>query len=175
MKEKGEQGKKKFFSKKVIFVLIVGFIILAGGTGIGVIKATDNPKLCAVCHNMDSYYDSYAEKGLLANKHAEEGVTCHDCHTEPLSESVHKGVKYVTGDYEDPLEKRDFGTREFCTECHAFDEVKETTDFAEGNPHSSHNGDQECSTCHSMHQPSEVMCQECHTFEWMDELDESWK
>ena len=178
MKEKGElekKGKRKFFTKKVTLIMVAVIIVILGGTGVGLVKAADNPAMCAVCHNMDDYYNSYNEEGLLAHKHAEADVTCHDCHTEPITESINKGVKYITANYEEHLEKRDFGTREFCLECHDFDEVKTNTNFEESNPHDSHNGEMECNVCHNMHQESEVMCQECHTFDWMTDLDESWR
>lgn len=173
--EPGKKKRKKFFTKKVILMMIAAFIVIVGGTGIGLVKASEKPAFCSACHNMESYYASYEDKGLLANKHAKAGVTCHDCHQDGIGKKMEEGVKYVTGNYENPLEKRDFGTREFCLQCHDFDEVKSKTNFEESNPHDSHNGEQDCNTCHSMHQESKVMCLDCHTFEWTDDLDESWK
>jgi nitrate/TMAO reductase-like tetraheme cytochrome c subunit len=177
MKEKGEPGKKrkKKFTKKTILIIMGVILIVGFGGGAGLIKASDNPAFCAACHNMEKYYASYDEEGLLANKHADAGVTCHDCHQDSMGKKIEEGVKYVTGDYETPMEKRDFGTREFCLDCHDFDEVKSKTDFEQSNPHDSHNGEQECNTCHNMHQESQVMCEECHTFDWTEELDEGWK
>lgn len=167
--------KKKRFSKKSIFIIIGIILVLGFGAGAGVLKASDKPSFCASCHNMDKYYSSYKNKGLLANKHAKADVTCHDCHQEGIPKKVEEGVKYVTGDYETPLKKRDFGTRDFCLKCHDFNKVKAKTAFKESNPHDSHNGKQNCNVCHSMHRKSEVMCSKCHTFEWMDKLDSSWK
>jgi len=91
----------------------------------------------------------------------------------------------VTGDYKNPLDKREFGTQDYCLNCHSdsgtgtpqgtiFGEAKSNTMFTESNPHDSHNGEQNCNLCHSMHQQSTVMCLECHQFGWIDELDGSW-
>lgn len=177
MKKNSDSGKKKrkFFTLKNILIMVGVFIVLGFGTGAGVLKASEKPSFCAICHNMDKYYDSYRDEGLLANKHAKAGVTCHDCHQEGISKKMEEGVKYVTGDYETPLKKRDFGTRDFCLKCHDFDKVKKKTAFDESNPHDNHNGKQNCNVCHNMHQKSKAMCEECHSFKWMDDLDESWK
>ena len=177
MKEKEGSAKKvqKIFTKKGILITIGAIIVILGGTGVGLVKASENPAFCSICHNMESYYDSYKDDGLLAHKHAEEGVTCHDCHREGMGQKIEQGVKYVSGNYENPLEKHNFGTREFCLECHDMDEVKSETNFEVTNPHDSHHGDLECYTCHSMHQESEVSCQQCHTLDWSDDLDEMWK
>jgi hypothetical protein len=52
--------------------------------------------------------------------------------------------------------------------------VKAKTNFKESNPHDSHNGEQDCNVCHSMHGKSKVMCSQCHQFSWMNDLDASW-
>ncbi|NLU50222.1 MAG: cytochrome c3 [Syntrophomonadaceae bacterium] len=165
---------KKVFNKRVLLIIAALVIVIGAGAGVGLVKASDNPAFCSTCHIMKPYYESWKDSNLLAKKHADEDVKCHDCHEASLSTQVNEGVKYITGDYQTPLEKREF-SRDFCLECHDdFASIKAKTNFAEANPHDSHNGEQECNLCHSMHQQSKVMCAECHVFSWIDELDESW-
>lgn len=184
MKENGEQKGKK--TKKIILIIIAALIIIGGGTGVGVLKASEKPAFCAACHNMKPYYTSWNDSNLLANKHAKANVTCHECHQESIPAKMNEGVKYITGNYKTPLDKRNFGTREMCLKCHSssgtgspkgetFETAQTKTAFDESNPHDSHNGEQDCNLCHSMHQKSEVMCSQCHQFNWMSDLDESWK
>lgn len=143
------------------------------------IKASDNPKFCTSCHNMQSYYDSWNDSKLLANKHAKADVKCHDCHEATIAQQTEEGIKYITGNFETPLKKREFDNA-FCTRCHKFDEVKAKTNFVDAkgvasNPHDNHNGDQNCNKCHNMHQKSNLMCDKCHSFSWQKKLPEYWK
>ncbi len=173
--EKVKIGWKALFSKKVILAALGLTVIIGGGAGAYLVKASENPAFCAACHIMQSYYDSYHDSDLLANKHAEADLVCHDCHESSIAIQAEEGFKFITGNYQVPLEKREF-SREFCLECHDdFDTmVKAATNFEESNPHDSHNGEMECTVCHNMHQESEVLCSECHIFNWIDQLDESW-
>lgn len=157
-------------------MLLLFCLLLIGGTGsLLTLEASEKPEFCITCHHMQPYYDSFKEGDLLAHKHAEAGISCHDCHEKGIPEKMDEGIKYVTGDYEVPMQKRDFGTRENCLKCHDSEVVKEKTDFAESNPHASHYGEQDCNQCHSMHRESEVSCKKCHDFVWMDQLPDGWK
>jgi len=171
-----EQGKsrwKKMFNKKVVLITMALVVVVGIGAGVGLVKASDNPAFCTACHIMKPYYESWQNSSLLANKHSTEGVTCHQCHESSLSIQAEEGLKFVTGDYKTPLDKREF-SKDMCLECHNFDEVKAKTNFDGTNPHDSHNGELECNTCHSMHQQSNAMCAECHAFEWIGKLDDNW-
>jgi len=168
--------------KKIIIIIAALVLVVGAGAGMGLVKASDNPAFCTTCHIMKPYYESWQSSNLLANKHLVAGVTCHQCHESSISIQAEEGLKFVTGDYKTPLDKRAFGTRDFCLKCHSesggattFEEAKTATNFDESNPHDSHNGEQNCNLCHNMHQPSKVMCSDCHTFDWMNNLDESWK
>lgn len=184
MENNGEQTKRgwqKIFNKKVILISLILVLVVGAGAGIGLVKASDSPAFCTACHIMQPYYDSWHSSDLLANKHAAAGVTCHQCHESSISIQAEEGIKFVTGDYKIPLDKREIGTEEFCLKCHSesggattFEEAKTQTNFEESNPHDSHNGELDCNKCHNMHQPSKVMCSECHTFNWMKDLDGSW-
>lgn len=164
----------RIFNRRLIFAIALLVILVGAGGGIYMMKAGDHPAFCATCHIMRSYYDSWNDSNLLVNKHAEEGLECHDCHEPSLSTQLEEGIKYITGNYQTPLEKREF-SQEFCLKCHDdMESVKDATDFEESNPHDSHLGEQECNLCHNMHQQSQVMCAECHFFDWIDDLDDSW-
>lgn len=167
-------SKGKILNKKTVLIMLAVVLLTGAGMAAYILQASDNPAFCTSCHIMDSYYRSWEDSSLLAHKHSLENVACHDCHQATLSEQVHEAITYATGSYATPLEKREF-SKDFCLECHDdFEAVKAATEFEESNPHDSHNGEQECNVCHSMHQPSKVMCSECHVFGWIDELDESW-
>lgn len=172
--------KERFFNKKTVLIVIIAVMLIGAGTGAAVLKASENPSFCNTCHIMKPYYESWHDSDLLAAKHAEADVDCHQCHEATISTQVSEGVKYVTGSYKTPLDKREF-KRDFCLECHSeqgegasWEEIKTATNFEESNPHDSHNGEQECNLCHNMHQPSKAMCSECHIFDWIDELDAGW-
>ncbi|MGR6835997.1 cytochrome c3 family protein [Syntrophomonas erecta] len=174
--------RERFFNKKGLLILAGLILVIGAGGGVAVLKASESPDFCSTCHIMEPYYDSWhnSESNLLASKHAVEDVDCHQCHEPDLSTQIHELFVFVTGNYEVPLEKREF-KQEFCLECHSetgeattWEEAKEATDFQESNPHDSHNTDLECNACHNMHQPSQVFCAECHYFDWMDDLDNGW-
>ncbi len=167
--------REQFLRKKVLLIAFAAFVVLGGGGTVAVVKASDNPAFCTLCHNMQPYYDSWKDSNLLANKHAAADVKCHDCHEASLSLQAEEGFKYITGDYKTPLDKRAFATEEFCTQCHDFSDAKAKTNFAESNPHDSHNGDLQCNTCHNMHQQSDLFCKQCHNFDWFSNLGSYWK
>lgn len=164
---------KGLIKPKNLIVIAVLLLVLGAGAAAGLVKASDNPAFCQICHIMKPYYESWHDGDLLASKHAEAGVTCHECHHTSVLAQAEEGLKFITGNYQNPLEQRKF-SREFCLVCHDFQEVKTVTDFEESNPHDSHNGEQDCNLCHSMHRQSQVMCAQCHQFAWTDELDDSW-
>lgn len=173
--------RERFLNKKTLLITVIAILIVGAGGGVALLKASDNPSFCNTCHIMKPYYQSWHDSDLLANQHAEADVDCHQCHQTSISGKVSEGVKYITGNYKNPLEKREF-SRDFCLDCHSsegegtsWDEIKAATDFEESNPHDSHNGEQECNLCHNMHQPSKVMCAECHIFNWIDDLGEGWE
>ncbi len=172
---KDKKGWRTTLNKKVILAGLGLVVVIGVGAGAYLVKASENPAFCTTCHIMQPYYDSYHESTLLANKHAEADLVCHNCHESSIAIQAEEGIKFITGDYQVPLEKREF-SQDFCLECHDDFEtaIKTATNFTDSNPHDSHNGDLECYVCHSMHQPSEVLCSQCHIFDWIDELDDGW-
>lgn len=171
---KSKGFRARFFNKKVLMIAALVVVAVGAGGGIWMVKASDRPSFCNSCHIMKPYYDSWQDSSLLAKKHADADVNCHDCHTPSISTQMEEGVKYITGNYQTPLEKREF-PKQLCLDCHDdFAAIQAKTDFEESNPHDSHNGQQECNLCHSMHHESKVMCAQCHFFDWTLELDDSW-
>jgi nitrate/TMAO reductase-like tetraheme cytochrome c subunit len=180
-----EQKPKKLFknlSKKQIIFLLLIVLAFVGLGGLAVVKASDNPAFCSTtCHNMKPQYNSYqnSNSNLLAYKHAKAKIVCHDCHQDSLTTKAQEGVKYVTGNYEDPMKTRTF-SKEMCLKCHDWKKVqKETASLgtkANENPHNSeHGGQRECSTCHKVHEQSTNGCLKCHGASWANKLDNSWK
>lgn len=179
-----ENTPKKVFNKKVFLIIVAVIVMIGVGGGVAMLKASNNPTFCISCHIMKPYYQSWHDGSLLAAKHAKAGVTCHDCHTSSIAGQAQEGIKYISGNYKTPLDKRNFGTRAFCLKCHSasgtgspkgmtFETAEAKTNFAESNPHANHNGEQDCNVCHSMHSKSKVMCAQCHQFQWMNKLDSS--
>lgn len=81
--------------------------------------------------------------------HAQNAVTCKDCHGNTMPESD------ITVE------------NEICLGCHgSFDELAQltvNTVCAEKNPHKSHLGEIDCTVCHHAHDSSEAYCLKCHS------------
>ena len=173
--------REKYLNKKIILMVIGIGIVIGGITAGALLKASENPSFCGTCHIIRPYYESWNEGVLLDHKHAQENIECLDCHHRSIPEKAMEGLNFVTGNYYMPLEGPP-GDRAMCLDCHSetgegtsWEEIKAATDFTESNPHDSHNGEQDCNLCHSMHSKSKPMCADCHIFRWMDELDENWE
>ncbi len=169
--------KIKRLNKSQLVLLFFLFAVLFAGVGYaGMEKVSENPEFCASCHNMQGHYDTYSKGNMLAKKHADAKVTCHDCHEPSLEQQTDEGIKYITGNFKDPLSKKDY-SKELCLRCHDYETVKsKTASYGKENPHDSeHNDEQECSTCHSVHHESTNQCASCHGVSWTDKLDDSWR
>ena len=178
MYEKGPVNSRFPFVRNKKFLILAGLIALIGLAGVvlGMHKVSKEPSFCASCHIMKPYYQSWIDSSLLARSHAEKGVVCLDCHESSYPDKIKQGIKYVTGDFKEPLDQRRF-SREKCLECHVdFDRVKASTDYGNnGNPHAPpHSNEMECTMCHSMHQQSQLYCSQCHDFEWAKQLGQDW-
>ena len=145
----------------VITTIIVGVTVIGFGA---LWWAHEQPFICATCHNIRPYYDSWASSGLLAHEHAEEEVRCLDCHPFDPLESAQEALIYISGTYEEPLAERSFPS-EVCTECHTPQEINERFASQERNPHQGHTGETSevpCGVCHNVHRASVDYCAECH-------------
>ncbi len=173
---------RSYFNRRAILIMLSVVAIIVAGTGAGLLKARANPSFCATCHVIQPYYQAWNEGSLLDHQHQQASVTCQECHHNTIPEKALEGFNYVTGQYTLPLEGGPDGGRDFCLECHSnngagssWAEIQAATEFEEFNPHDSHNGEQECYECHNMHQPSQVMCSQCHLFKQINDLDqEAW-
>lgn len=97
--------------------------------------------------------NAQAQEGkFLADRHGARGITCVQCHQD-----VTKGTLKV-----------DKERHEACVACHGwYDKVAQKTqpkDPEEMNPHSQHDGNLPCSTCHKGHKPGENYCGKCHYY-----------
>lgn len=88
----------------------------------------------------------------LGDRHVARGVQCQVCHGDKISAQL----------------KEDDQRHEPCVQCHGFyDQVaKKTTpeNPEEMNPHSQHDGNLPCTTCHKGHKPGVNYCAQCHFF-----------
>lgn len=125
----------------------------------------------------DPFVASYesGDNNLLVTMHKNLGNTCEDCHDEATASIV------GTLDAAPESDELTVGTREFCLECHDWDKIVDSTELKgdvtiynpEGlyNVHDNHRGDENCSSCHSMHETSTLHCVECHYMELPDGWD----
>lgn len=129
---------------------------------------------CSPCHVMQPYVEGYHHDDILAHKHAEAGVACIDCHDNGIEDKVQETVWYITDDFDEVPEKRAFDNS-MCLKCHDVKTIVEKTNYKEGNPHDSHLGDLVCSDCHYSHEKSKAACQECHNFDFLQNLPPEWE
>jgi hypothetical protein len=81
----------------------------------------------------------------LADRHAARGIDCEDCHREGAPFRPAKSAP--------------------CEGCHGDnDAVAKLTAKSRPNPHFTHLGDVACLECHRAHQPSRLVCDDCHRF-----------
>ena len=179
--------KKKKPHRAAITVGVVVVVIVVAVAGFMVWHST--PSFCnAFCHSpMDYYVATYSsdDEGMGVVVHANEDVSCLDCHDPGLATQISEAVSWISDSYPmtedgtmlaDGLELAD---EEFCTTdgCHDMDEVVAATWGFEGNdeeynPHSSHQDYAlECNDCHNMHTDSVLMCNQCHDLN----LPEGWE
>lgn len=88
----------------------------------------------------------------LAGAHAAKGVTCESCHKP--------GTSLTDGERE---------VNASCTSCHGpMEQIPVSTQGP--NPHKSHLGDIQCTTCHRAHESSRAYCLECHDFPQFEKM-----
>jgi cytochrome c nitrite reductase small subunit len=130
---------------------------------------------CAACHSMAPYVESLQDTNLLAYAHAQERLSCTDCHTDEAAlQQAHEEAVPGT-----PVETLRVSMRD-CFACHVANQhtnyeevIVRTTDYViDGqniNPHAPHPSTAgvpqiECSECHKMHEDSPLIdgCYGCH-------------
>jgi hypothetical protein len=173
--------KPKAIFRRSGFAIGIGILVVISLTA-GGMAWHRQPGFCGLCHTpMTSYVQGYnnGDDALMVTPHAKgkKAVRCLDCHKQTFKEEVTEAVYWVTGNYEYPLKKREFGTREFClaSGCHDEEEILKATkekkmskaintigDSVEYNQHDSRHGKQSCYRCHSVHGKSALLCNQCH-------------
>jgi hypothetical protein len=130
---------------------------------------------CAICHpaHLESLQDTY----MLVGFHAQQGLTCLDCHDAVALQNLHAGVGADTSQL-----KERWYLSDFCVGCHVPNEhtsyqqiIDRTEDYTiddeEVNPHNPHEGSElmgqeqfPCYYCHKMHNASPGIegCYGCH-------------
>ncbi len=147
-----------------IMVALASVVVIIVIAGVGLWQYHEQPQFCGnTCHIMKPYLESWQSSTFSAHAHAEKGVTCLDCHEPTLEQQTEELIRYVKGDYKNPLRQRKF-KKEWCLRCHdhgSYPEIIERTKNMEPNPHNSHYGELDCRVCHRMHQSSELYCAHC--------------
>ncbi|KFZ36998.1 hypothetical protein HR45_13210 [Shewanella mangrovi] len=83
----------------------------------------------------------------LADRHRKLQVKCASCHGETKPFTAPKMDK--------------------CLSCHggSYEKLASKTAHTHPNPHFTHIGDKECSSCHKGHKESQLFCNDCHAFD----------
>ena len=146
---------KKLDSKKVLFLnlLIVLFVLLASSGLYASLNSQEEAK--------NTYQELIQQEDTLLNHNgSDNGLECFQCHISIASNEPQKKV-----------------ATDQCLACHSqnYEGLATLTQNLEPNPHKSpHHEDMDCTMCHQVHQESKLMCAECHTFDWMEDLGPSW-
>lgn len=153
--------------RRIALMVVAGIVVLGGVGAVGLWQYHEKPEFCATCHIMEPYLESWQASDYGAYAHAQQDVTCLECHVPTTQQQVDELVVYVQGDFTVPLEELEVSDQ-FCYDCHlpnehtSSEEVVQLTADLELNPHDSHLGELDCDICHKMHALSEDYCADCH-------------
>ncbi|WP_417344863.1 cytochrome c3 family protein [Ferrimonas sp.] len=152
---------------------LAGLALLVAASG----GASAQESCAGECHIIQPYVEAASDTRLLSSRHLAMGLECTDCHEQDAQTRAWEAEAYAKGEYDDPMYTREFDN-EFCLRCHeGYEALAQQTHHLEEawgiNPHHSH-VDPECYQCHKSHQPSTLLCGECHTAEWDKRLPQGW-
>jgi len=116
---------------------------------------------------------------VTVHRDSDQEVICLDCHTDGLGVQISEGISWLTGNVPQPLNPLVMTIREpnaphqrsgittcLVAGCHegisSLDDLKASTADLKRNVHDNHNGAQNCSLCHQMHEQPTVFCTQCH-------------
>ncbi|MFN8379468.1 MAG: cytochrome c3 family protein [Anaerolineae bacterium] len=176
------RGLRRLLKIVLILALVVVGVSLIGTAAVWghfwnfEVGATSS-STCSNCHVLSEQVQSLSDPIMLASNHANSGVTCVDCHPRNFEQQVTETIAYLTNNYTDPLPRLQV-KMDTCFNCHehgSYDQLAwRSTDLgvtdvtAKGNianPHQPpHYSNLECNSCHLMHEPSTLLCSECHTY-----------
>jgi len=168
---------KKLRSTLLITIGMIALVVIAlYGSNIYLLEQSD---ICStVCHKpMDRYVADYSDQNLFlaVNRHADQSISCIECHSLSLADQLSMGFSWIRDDYSfsektSLLDNHDYTDEEFCfrSGCHADLDREDTITSRYGllftNPHRD-NG-YSCSDCHSTHRDivikRNIECSVCH-------------
>ena len=70
--------------KAVLIAGIAAVVIVIAGVALW--NYHEQPQFCAICHIMQPYLESWESPPLLAQAHAEENITCLECHEPTIQQ-----------------------------------------------------------------------------------------
>lgn len=112
--------------RRIGLALVIASVALITVLGIGAWNFHQQPVFCSTfCHLMESYVAPWTGEiapeqdgsPLMAKTHADEGVTCLDCHEPTLKQQIDELQMQLSGEYRDPPRMRKYGQEE-CLKCH---------------------------------------------------------
>lgn len=188
-KKPKKKGKGRII---ILTVVIVVVLLFGGVGVVYATQHDNPEFCNAICHTpMDPYVASYMDGtsvnaaqadlqyplGVTNHKNSDQDIVCLTCHTDGIDTQIQEGLAWISGNYTLPLKltltvkepgEHQRSGIEMCLrpECHegigSLDDLKKSTADLKRNVHDSHNGDQDCTTCHQQHEQSVVMCTQCH-------------
>ncbi len=165
--------------KRVWPIVISAFSVVVIAALVACLHWHEQPSFCStVCHEvMASYVDAYysEDPALAVTAHEAAGITCLGCHWSQakLLDLVNEVVMFVSDSFTDPLPdmSEEFVNDEFCGTCHdgtTSSTKEEATEDWDYDPHNIPDDETHssleitCSSCHSVHKQSTLVCAECH-------------
>jgi len=152
--------------KRITIAIIVIVAVLA--LGIGLWQWHNTPAFCgSVCHTtMSEHLTNYENGPGIAKVHADNGLTCLDCHEADLNTQVSEVEAQLSGTYGDlTLASGHYVDNQKCLDCHggSYEALAEQTSYLDPyNPHNSPHGQIDCDECHKGHAAQVDQCGECH-------------
>ncbi len=142
---------------------VVTAVIGLGVTGVLVLRDLDRrPDYCAYCHVTERGVASWIDSDYLAYKHAVSGISCQRCHERNVGTLVHEIAVTASGQARAPSPDFALASAD-CLRCHGgYEQLAALTTGLSRNPHDSPHGEQACSACHQVHEPSVDSCAACH-------------
>lgn len=119
---KSERGERVGLSRRIVWIALSGLILLILVTALG-FRETSKPGFCSSCHIIEPYAETWH-----ASVHADNGVTCTDCHFEPGAIGYFKGkfysfmklTQFAAGQTEKKPEAAKLVLRSACLQCHEY-------------------------------------------------------
>jgi len=192
-------AKKKLNRWPIVLGVMAAVLVVAFG---GFMYWHEQPSFCgAFCHTpMDPYLATYNygpgepavdkwgkevsdSNAMMAVTHKAQGANCLDCHVPTIKEQLYEGMKWIAGNYANPLIERTLSdlvkargipNDEFCLNsgCHHVDadgaplETREdlviSSAYLKRPVHTPQHAVFKCSACHKAHRASVIYCSKCH-------------